>query len=205
MRSTDRTSGASRPSDAQPGPGPRELLAYERYQWGPNRSSWRPGFTQPELPANLTRYLTNGASLSVPSERLGFHFGGMRAPDWGRIHVGDGSASTSASTLISVNLTSMGDEVWDNTTLPSYVPTRANAEMVWLPISTQGVLVAVGGVQYPRSLFPAELTTGQAEANVSPEQHPGGSSITLTIRAQSRVGLDALRTVPLYDVATKQW
>jgi hypothetical protein len=118
----------------------------------------------------LTRYLTNGASISVPSENMGFYFGGMRGADWGRINVGDGSANTSASTLISVNLTAMGEQVWDNTTLPDDVLTRANAEIVWLPVSTQGILVAVGGVKYPSSLFPADLTTGQARENVSHEQ-----------------------------------
>jgi hypothetical protein len=59
----------------------------------------------------MSRYITHGAGVSVPSENLGFYFGGMRGPDWGPIASHDGSANTTASTLISVDLNTMRHEV----------------------------------------------------------------------------------------------
>ncbi|KAJ6125905.1 hypothetical protein N7471_010398 [Penicillium samsonianum] len=63
----------------------------------------------------------------------------MRGQDWGPITSDDGSANTSANTLIVANLTATGyHKLWRNLTLPNYVASRANPQVVWRPVSQQG-------------------------------------------------------------------
>jgi hypothetical protein len=122
----------------------------------------------------MTQYISNGASVSIPSENLGFYFSGMRAPDWGVINTDDGSANTTANTLLKVDLTAMQEMRWSNYSLPSFIDARADAEMVWLPISEQGALVVLGGTAYPASVFPAGLSTSQKDENVRRLRHGMG-------------------------------
>jgi hypothetical protein len=42
------------------------------------------------------------------------------------------------------------NQTWINESVPSSVPIRADAQIVWLPISEQGILVAIGGVINPQ-------------------------------------------------------
>lgn len=117
---------------------------------------------------SVTRYITNGASVSAPSENLGFYFSGMRGPDGGVIEEGIDSANTTATSLITVNMTSDSIENWQNISLPANVPGRANAEVVWLPISDAGVLIVIGGVINPEIVTPdRNLTNAAAGASVS--------------------------------------
>ncbi|THC88518.1 hypothetical protein EYZ11_012036 [Aspergillus tanneri] len=178
--------GVARLTNSGNVPGAQDLLGYERYQWGPYRSTWHPSFTRPKLPSHMTRYITHGAGVSVASESLGFYFGGMRGPNWGPITSHDASANTSASTLISVSLSTMSHEAWTNMTLPNEIPTRANAQMVWLPISAQGALAVIGGVPHPENLYPGGLSETQAQEN-------------------NETGSSFLVTIPIYDIANKQW
>jgi hypothetical protein len=143
------------------------VLGFEEFQYGPERQSWQPGFIQKSLPSNVTRYITSGAGVSAPSENLGFYFSGMRAADWGLIQNGDGSPNTTANTLITVDMSVMRSEQWTNDTLPRNIPPRANAELVWVPVSAQGVLIAIGGVINPAEVTATQaLTTVQAAASV---------------------------------------
>ncbi|KAB8213063.1 hypothetical protein BDV33DRAFT_210572, partial [Aspergillus novoparasiticus] len=178
--------GVARLTDDTNRPGRHDVLGYERYQWGPYRESWRPGFVDRELPSNMTAYITHGAGVSVPSESLGFYFGGMQAPGGGLISSDDGSANMSAPTLIGVDLSKMRDEEWTNMSLPNDITTRANAQVVWLPVSAQGALVVIGGVPHPESLYPAGLSDAQAEQNIA-------------------AGPSFMTTVTLYDIARKRW
>ncbi|KIW62044.1 hypothetical protein PV05_02097 [Exophiala xenobiotica] len=162
------------------------VLGYEAYQYGPNRASWSPGFYQGSLPDGVTRYITNGAGVSAPSENLGFYFSGMRAPDWGPIYYEDSSANQTANTLIQVDMSVMRSEKWTNTTLPDDIAPRANAELVWIPVSDQGVLVAIGGVTAPEEIWPAGLNSSQ----------------TSTSQAQSPGFMESL---PVYDIASRKW
>ena len=162
------------------------VLGYEAYQYGPNRASWIPGFYQGNLPDGVTRYITNGAGVSAPSENLGFYFSGMRAPDWGPIYYEDSSANQTANTLIQVDMSVMRSEKWTNTTLPDDIAPRANAELVWIPVSDQGVLVAIGGVTAPEEIWPAGLNSSQ----------------TSTSQAQSPGFMESL---PVYDIASRKW
>lgn len=141
---------------------PNQILGYEADQWGPYRESWSPGFLQKTLPNGVTRFVTNGAGVSVPSENLGFYFSGMRSEDWGLIAEGgfpNITANVTANTLISVNMTTMRDEKWENDTLPDNIPARANAELVWIPVSESGALIAMGGVTDPEVLNPSRSLT----------------------------------------------
>ena len=121
----------------------------------------------------MTRYITHGGQVSVPSENLAFYFGGMRGPDWGPITSDDASSNTTADTLIMVNLTDTGDnKVWRNSTLPADVASRASPQLVWIPVSEQGIIAVIGGVKNPEDIYPAGLSTSQQEQDVGPIQYP---------------------------------
>lgn len=162
------------------------VLGYEAFQYGPNRASWSPGFYQGSLPEGVTRYITNGAGVSAPSENLGFYFSGMRSPDWGPIYYEDSSANVTADTLIQVDMSVMRSENWTNTTLPDNIPSRANAELVWIPVSEKGVLVAIGGVLAPEEIWAAGLNESQTSAS----------------EAESPSFMTSL---PVYDIASSTW
>ena len=40
-------------------------------------------------------------------------------------------------------------ESWSNYTLPAWIPSRASAEIVWIPVSERGILISLGGVVDP--------------------------------------------------------
>jgi hypothetical protein len=124
------------------------IAKYMQYQSGPPRQ-FQPGWELDELPANITRYVTNGAAVSVPSENLGYYFAGQREKNWGAINNLPGNASELSLTLIEVDMTTQLQETWKNYTLPSSVPGRANAEIAWVPVSEKGLLIAIGGVILP--------------------------------------------------------
>jgi hypothetical protein len=131
------------------------IAAYQAFQYGPVRSQFQPGYALQSLSNGLTRYVTNGAGVSIPSENLGFYFSGMQSASKGPIYYQPGPrndsvrASYESNTLISVNMQTQGQETWSNDTLPTTVPGRANAELVWVPVSNRGILVAIGGVINP--------------------------------------------------------
>ena len=147
-------------------------LRYEQYESGPPKS-FAPGFAIITLSSGVTRYVTDGAAVSIPSENLGFYFGGLRSASWGPIDIVSGSKTNNADveslTLISVNMTDANTPIWANDTLPSTVQGRASAELAWVPVSTNGVLIAVGGAIYPSYDNATEVdTAAEALASVSP-------------------------------------
>jgi hypothetical protein len=79
----------------------------------------------------------------------------------------------------------MRSETWDTNTLPSYIKGRANAEIVWVPVSEAGVLVAIGGVVGPAGLSES-LNSSQEALN---------KDLSPTF----------METVSVYDVNTKTW
>ena len=162
------------------------VLGYEAFQYGTHRDSWAPGFYQGALTNGVTRYITNGAGVSAPSENLGFYFSGMRSPDWGPIYYDDASANVTANTLIEVDMSTMRSEEWSNTTLPDNIIPRADAELVWLPVSKRGVLLAIGGVTYPEEISPMGLNESQTSESKS-------------------VSPSFMTSIPIYDVASKTW
>ena len=130
--------------------------------------------------------MTNGAGVTAASENLGFYFSGMRAADWGPIDYNSHFADTPANTLVEVDMSTMRSEKWTNSTLPNNVPPRANAELVWVPVSTQGVLVAIGGVYPPEEIWPYGLNDSQTSQSKS--RSPG-----------------FMTSLPVYDIASQTW
>lgn len=173
-------------TDSSSPQGAQTVLGYEADQYGPYRSSWSPGFYQGTLPSGVTRYITNGAGVSAPSENLGFYFSGMRSPDWGPIYYEDSSANVTANTLIEIDMSVMRSENWTNITLPDNIPLRANAELAWIPVSGNGVLVAIGGAAQPEEIWASGLNTSQTSQDQS--QDPG-----------------FMTSLPVYDIASQTW
>ena len=59
-------------------PQPADIVyGYKLYQASPGVAAPSLGPFSTTLPNNLTRYITDGAGVSVPSEKLAFYFGGM--------------------------------------------------------------------------------------------------------------------------------
>jgi hypothetical protein len=174
------STNASSPQDSN------DVLGYEAYQYGPYRQSWTPGYYEGTLPTEVTQYITNGAGVTAASENLGFYFSGMRASDWGPIFYNTDFADTPANTLIEIDMSTMRSENWKNSTLPFNILPRANAELVWLPISAQGVLVAIGGVVEPEEIWPYGLNSSQEAESKSTS--PG-----------------FMTSIPVYDIASEQW
>ncbi|KIX00478.1 uncharacterized protein Z518_10618 [Rhinocladiella mackenziei CBS 650.93] len=157
----DGTIGLPRLTDSVSAQGADAVLGYEAFQHGPDQQSWSPGFYQGSLPDGVTRYVANGAGVSAPSENLRFYFSGMRSPDWGPTYYEDSSANQTANTLIEVDMSTMRSEKWTSNTLPDHVQPRANAELVWIPVSDKGVLIAVGGVTSPEEVWASGLNDSQ--------------------------------------------
>ncbi|KAH8422265.1 uncharacterized protein LDX57_000023 [Aspergillus melleus] len=178
--------GLLRATESQDPPAGDRVLGYEVYQYGPYRSSWQRGFIENQLDHDVTRYITHGAGVSAPSENLGFYFSGMHGANWGPI-ADDQSANRSSARMISVDMTEMRGNVWSNTSLPDYVPARANAELVWLPVSDSGALVAIGGVVNAESIYRTD-GLNNPQKNASRRASPG-----------------FMETVSVYDVAEKKW
>lgn len=150
-------------------PPPAEvILGYEAYEDSASIEGWQPGFEQKSTNNSVTHHVTNGAGVSVPSENLGFYFSGMRGSTGELLEGGNGSTYTTTPSLITVNMTAMRNESWQNVSLPANVPGRANAEIVWLPVSDSGILVVIGGVINPEILSPnRNLTYEDITASVS--------------------------------------
>lgn len=165
-------------------PAANQVLSYAAYQYGPHRSLWKPGWKQEYLSTNVTRFITNGAAASAPRENLGFYFSGMRAADWGEFNFDQLQSNQTADTLITLDMSQMSDGSWTNTTLPSYVPARSSAELVWVPVSESGVLVAIGGVVEPIQFLKSTSTRTEESIRISPT---------------------FMETVSVFDVGSRTW
>jgi hypothetical protein len=111
----------------------------------------------------------------------------MRGKDWGPIYADDGSANVTSDRMIKVDMSSMRENKWSNLSLPAYVPARANAELVWIPVAQAGALVAIGGVINPATIFSSDGLT-IAQQNASRRTSPG-----------------FMETVSVYDVSGGRW
>ncbi|KAL2823247.1 hypothetical protein BDW59DRAFT_148895 [Aspergillus cavernicola] len=176
--------GLTEPTAAHDDPPADTVLAYELYQYGADSNLWRPGFLSTDLD-NITRYVTNGAGVSSPSENLGFYISGMRAPNWGPIW-GNNSATNLSQHMIQVDMADMNNPVWSNLTIPNYVPARANAEAIWVPVSESGAVVLIGGVINPESFFYDGLSDNQTAES-------------------ERVSPGFMQTISVYDIAGETW
>ncbi|KAL4767762.1 hypothetical protein BDW60DRAFT_199269 [Aspergillus nidulans var. acristatus] len=166
-------------------PAANTVLAYQAYQYGTERPAWEPRFVSSNLNDGVTRYITNGAGVNAPSENMGWYISGMRAPGWGPIW--DNETATNVSQrMVTVDMSDMENPVFENVSLSSDVPGRANAEAVWLPVAESGVIVLIGGVTEPVTISAAGLSDEQKEE--SERESPA-----------------FMRTVSVYDVAGDRW
>jgi hypothetical protein len=153
-------------TDVYAPPDANEILYYQGFQYGPQRDNFRSGFGQDHLPTNMTRYITYGGAANAPSENKAWYFGGMHSPTWGESTMPLINASTNpvnvSNTLITLDMTTQNSEAWHNVTLPPAIPGRANPEVVWVPVGSQGILVVLGGVVYPD--YNNAYTTSDKEA-----------------------------------------
>ncbi|KFY77754.1 hypothetical protein V499_02931, partial [Pseudogymnoascus sp. VKM F-103] len=167
-------------------------FGYQRYWYGGQDKKFEPTFLlNTEITAGITRYVGYGAGVSVPSENMGYYFGGMNSKSHGPVYYPSDNATTDPTTysrdLISVDMTNQMQEVWKNETIKSIVPGRASPEMVWVPVGKNGLLVVIGGVVDP--VF----------ANAS-------FSLTAERMANSQLKSPAfITTVSVYDVESKTW
>ncbi len=135
-------------------PDAESVAEYQNYSQNPSRQ-FQPGYILKDLTAGVNRYVTYGAGVSVPSENLGFYFGGLRSSTFGEIYLDPSPANESFNadvnslTLIELDMAVQNQETWSNYTLPTTVPGRASAEIAWVPVAEQGLLVAIGGVVDP--------------------------------------------------------
>ncbi|KAL2061603.1 hypothetical protein VTL71DRAFT_6980 [Oculimacula yallundae] len=184
--------GQLKMTDAFKDPAANAIAAYQVYPSGEGKAFNR-GFILDTLPDGITRYITNGAAVSVPSENLGFYFAGLRSASFGPISYLPPPKNQSLSpdhlstTLIQLNMTKQGEEEWKKTNLPTNVPGRASAEIVWIPVSEKGILVAIGGVIFPSYLIVNQTNNASSTAQ-SEEQSPLFMS-----------------TVSVYDIAKETW
>ncbi|TVY40202.1 Kelch repeat-containing protein [Lachnellula occidentalis] len=178
-------------TDAFKAPGEDSVPAYQQYPQVQQQFSH--GYVLGTTSTGTTRYVTNGAGVSVPSENLGFYMGGLKSSTGGPIFYDPAPRNSSiradvlSETLIQVDMSTEGQETWTNSSLPTNVPGRANAELVWVPVSEKGVLVAIGGVINP-AFANVNLTLNASDTADSKTQSPKFMS-----------------TVSVYDIATKSW
>ena len=146
--------GLLTPTAAFAEPHEDDVLSYQAYQYGPVKESWHPGFLTARLPSGITRYLAFGGAANAPSEQKAFYFGGLKSPSAGPIYDVSTSASINAVNaseyMLILDMSTQQQETWKNVSLPSNIQARANPELVWVPVGSQGILVAIGGVLLPQ-------------------------------------------------------
>ncbi|KAL7268734.1 hypothetical protein RUND412_008629 [Rhizina undulata] len=130
---------------------------------------------------NVTRYIADGAYSNVPSENLAFVFGGVRGQNWGEID-SNNLPTIASSELITANMSVSKSETFTNVT--TSIPARTGGELPWIPVGENGVLVAIGGMDYISAL--TNYTVDEMAA----------------IRAR---GQSYMETVEIFDIASGTW
>ncbi|KAL4939094.1 hypothetical protein BDV06DRAFT_199532 [Aspergillus oleicola] len=177
--------GLLNPTASQDAPPDDTILSYEAHQYGPYLRDWEPQWMSNTLDDGMTRYITNGAGVSAPSENLGFYISGMRAPGWGPIWDNE-TATNLSQRMITADMAEMRDPVFANVSIPDSVPARANGEAIWLPVADRGIVVLVGGVTQLESIYATGLSEQQGNAS-------------------ERVSPSFMQTVSIYDVGEDEW
>jgi Kelch motif len=165
---------------------PGRILGYQIYQ---TETVENTGPLNEKL-GDVPNYITSGAGVNVPSESLGFYFSGMVAPKGNELLFDDTKATTpviATETFIQVYLSDSQGPQWSTQTWPFEVRPRAGAQLVWLPVSSQGVLIAIGGV-----IDPSDLTYG-------------GEDNSSQILESSHISPTFMTSIPVYDIANRLW
>lgn len=124
--------------------------------------------------------VTNGAGANAPSESLGYYFGGLYNAD-GAKYSYFLPPTNQSDWLISVTMEPLGHAVWAMSPVPENITWRAEAGLVWVPTSSKGILIAIGGV-----VKPADLNFNVASDNAT-ESHT------------------FLQEFPVYDIGSNTW
>ncbi|KIW31241.1 uncharacterized protein PV07_02905 [Cladophialophora immunda] len=128
--------------------------------------------------------ITNGAGANAPSENLSFYFSGKYNADGTAFSYFDPPKDYSPW-LIKVDTSLQGHADWSREDLTlSDITLRSEGALVWIPASTQGLLIAIGGVVYPADLN-GYLKTDNA------------TDIT--------VAKSFLTEFPVYDIGSSTW
>lgn len=127
------------------------LYVYQAYQYGAKKPLFDPGLHRLDnLPNSVSQFVTFGGAANAPSENLAWYFSGQTSQS-GKSIFQNYNATTRASritnSLITLDMTIQGDETWSNKT--TTVKGRASPALVWVPVGTKGILVALGGVTFP--------------------------------------------------------
>jgi hypothetical protein len=125
-------------------------------------------------------YVTNGAGANAPSEQSGFYFGGLYNANGTKYSYFSPPTDQSAQ-LITVQMIDIGHANWIKAPLGENITTRTEGGLVWVPTSTAGILIAIGGVVKP------------ADVNFEVPQDNATQSLTF------------LKEFPVYDVGSSQW
>lgn len=145
-----------------------DVLLDRLASYGAEKSAFKSGIGQTKLPENVTRYVTYGGAANAPSENKAWYFGGYRSPSAGPIYTPGGDDDLNpinvSSTLITLDMTTQMDEKWTNVSLPSEIKSRANPELVWVPVGEQGILVVVGGVTFPEYATADKFSKDEAQS-----------------------------------------
>jgi Kelch motif len=177
-------SGLLPASNSSPGTPSDHVLGYQLYSEGPEPKTSPLNET---LTTGVSNYITNGAGINIPSESLGFYFSGMTTEDGSLPLFPIEKPMVAAQSFIEVRMSNAQEATWTNLTWPTGVLPRANAQLVWLPVSSQGVLVVIGGVINPQELMNASTDT--------PSQTSESQLISPTF----------MTSLPVYDIGTQQW
>lgn len=181
---TGHHSGYLPPSDSADYPPSGQTIAYEKYQYGPEISDFSPTIKQITM-EDVSWHITNGAGVSSPSEYLGFYISGVHAPGWGPT-LDNGNSTQLSQRMITVDTSKMLDPKFSNSSIPSYIKPRTNAEAVWVPVADRGIVVLIGGVTYPEKLYSGGLSEDQEKES----------------RDNDPVFME---TVSIYDIADNKW
>ncbi|OAP54494.1 hypothetical protein AYL99_10942 [Fonsecaea erecta] len=119
--------------------------------------------------------ITNGAGANAPSENLCFYFSGKYNED-GTAFSYFSPPKDYSPWLIRVDTTLQGHADWSREDLTlSNITLRSEGALVWIPASTRGLLIAIGGVVYPADLngyLETDNTTDITVANSFLTQFP---------------------------------
>ncbi|KAK5215388.1 hypothetical protein LTR72_011557 [Exophiala xenobiotica] len=124
--------------------------------------------------------VTNGAGANAPSESSGFYFGGFYNQN-GTTYSYFNQPTEQSRWLITVQMTELGHATWIKAPLDEGATWRSEGGLVWVPTSTAGILIVIGGV-----LKPADMNFEIPQDN---------STETITF----------LKEFPVYDIGTSTW
>ncbi|KAI1807124.1 hypothetical protein F4811DRAFT_35680 [Daldinia bambusicola] len=176
------------PSSVDAEPDADHMVEYVASQYGAEKPQYQLGVRYSRLPESITRYVTNGGAVNVPSENKAWYFGGYRSESGGPIYeyaMNDSLNPTNTSDyLITLDMDTQTQETWKNETIGN-ISSRADPSVVWVPVGEQGILVVLGGVVYPSYLGRNLVSANEAQSR---KDSPGFMS-----------------NIDIYDIASKKW